>query len=104
MFGRSKEPPSRELLAEKCDSLRPGTPLAEAIRSGRPTPERVLAPEDVTGVINLALERLDESAESGRSALEAATARLLDEAAAAQELAVQLTKLPPPPPLPVGRK
>jgi hypothetical protein len=89
MFGlRSKQPPlpSRDELEVKLDSLRPG---ARQVR---------LEPEDVTGVIDLALERLKIAQESGTAALQAATDRLLSESAAAQALAS--TVLPPPPPLP----
>jgi hypothetical protein len=91
MFGRkSKPPPTRDELVVKLDSLRPGAPP--------PGPTERLDPEDVTGVIDLALERLQVGHDAGHAALQAATHRLITQTARSIELAQ--TVLPPPPPVP----
>jgi hypothetical protein len=79
----SSEPPTPETLERKCDSLRPG---------GNPEP---LDPGEVTGVIDLALERLQVAQEATTSALEAATKRLQDETRLAIAFARRLS-MPPP--------
>jgi hypothetical protein len=81
---RSPPPPTRDELVEKLDSLRPG-----------PGGARHLAPEDVTGVIDLALERLQAAQEHGSVALLAATERLLEESEATCALAKRLSDRPP---------
>lgn len=84
MFGRSQPPaPSREELEERLDSMRPGA---------EPQP---FEEGEVTGLIDLALERLQIAQQSTASHLEAATRRLLDEAELTRELARRLTKPPP---------
>lgn len=79
MFGRKKPseppPPSREDLERKTDSLRPGA-----------DPE-ALDPNDVTGVIDLATERLRVAQEAATAALEDATRKLHREAERACRLA-----------------
>jgi hypothetical protein len=87
VFGRKPQPPevTRDSLTVKLDSLRPmGEPM-------------VIAPEEVTGLITLALERLQEGHDAGAAELRAATERLLVQTDAAQGVALRLTKLPPPP-------
>jgi hypothetical protein len=86
---RSKPPTSREELVVKLDSLSP-----EAGGTSGVTCE--LLQEEVTGVIDLALERLQVGAEDGGAALRAATERLLGETTATRALAIRLSKPPPP--------
>jgi hypothetical protein len=85
---KSKQPASREELVVKLDSLRP-----EAGGTSGVTCE--LLPEEVTGVIGLALERLQAGAEDGGATLRAATERLLDETTATRALAIRLSQPPP---------
>lgn len=86
MFGRKSLPPvTRESLTVKLDSMRPmGLPMA-------------IAPEEVTGLLTLALERLQAGHDAGAAELRAATDRLLAQTDAAQGVALRLTQLPPPP-------
>jgi hypothetical protein len=84
----SKPPASREALVEQLDSMRPGAPQCP----------RQLAPEDVTGLLDLALERLQHAHDTGAVALLAATERLLEETHATQALAKRLSTQPPPKP------
>jgi hypothetical protein len=86
MFGSRKPPapPSRAALEQKVDSLRPGSPA----------PPASLDQGEVTGVIDLALERLEIAQHHTVSAVQAASQRLLDEAQRTRDLARSLT-VPP---------
>lgn len=84
MFGRKSEPPTAAELERKADSLRPGA---------EPQP---LEPEEVTGVIDLARERLQVAQDATSSTFEAATRRLREEAQRAVELARRLSTPPKP--------
>ena len=82
MFGRRRLPPpaaAPEAIERKTDSLCPGA-----------EPE-FLDPGEVTGVINLTLERLHAAQEATTSALEEASRELYDETARACRLARSLT-------------
>jgi hypothetical protein len=87
MFGRKKTsappPADAQTIERKTDSLQPGA---------EPEP---LDPGEVTGVIDLALERLQAAQEASTSALEDATRKLHAEALRACQLARSLT-IPPP--------
>lgn len=83
MFGRRSEPPAAEAIERKTDSLRPG---------GEPQP---LDPNEVTGVIDLALERLQVAQQATTNALAAATKRMQTEADYARSLAERVSAPPP---------
>lgn len=84
MFGRKSTPPTPEQIERKTDSLRPGAA------------QEFIDANEVTGVIDLALERLRAAQEATTGALEAATKRLEDEARRAVDLARSVS-LPPKP-------
>lgn len=81
----TSQPPTAETIQRKTDSLRPGE-----------EPEH-LEPGEVTGVIDLALERLQAAQQATTSALESATERMRDEARRAMDLARRLSMNPPKP-------
>ncbi len=84
MFGRSKsQPPTADQIERVTDSMVPGA-----------MPE-TLQIEEVTGVIDLALERLQAVQESSTNALEAATRRLRAETQRCTMLARSFTDPPP---------
>jgi hypothetical protein len=84
----SRYPPTPDAIKRKLDSLRP--PGA----SERPSAPVVLEQDEVTGVINLALERI--AVANASTAVEVAARRLMRESCATQEIMRSLS--PPPSP------
>jgi hypothetical protein len=76
-------PSSHEELVRRLDSMRPDG-----------TFERPLEPKDVTGVLQLALERVRLAEEQTTLALQESTDRLLLETAATRDLVRSLTNPP----------
>lgn len=82
-MSKPKDPESAEEISKRLDSMRPDG-----------TFDRPLEAQDVTNVLEFALERVRVAAESTTAALESATARLLQETEATRELARSLTNPP----------
>jgi hypothetical protein len=85
----SRYPPTPDAIKRKLDSLRP--PGA----SEPPSAPVRLEPDEVTGVINLALERI--AVANASTAVEIAARRLMRESSATQEI---MRSLSPPPTAP----
>lgn len=99
--------PDRSMLEIPAVSQPSGTPSLEApaalqtaLDSIKPdgTSDRRLAPEEVTGVLDLAFQRLDEAQAASARSIDRAAARLKRETRATRALSQDLLMPSPPPP------